>query len=151
MRPDVKCSVLMAFNDSTSSRSALNFLVQMSICPYQSRITLVHIFRKPTGSEEMMGKKFMQKAPERIKEAMQKARLKLEDAGYSPENISIQFVDRPYGSIAEGIIDQFKSGDYNMVVIGRKKMSKSEEFVLGDPSIKLVRSLSGTAVLVVKQ
>ena len=151
MRPKVKCSILMAFNDSTSSRTALNFLSQISVCPDQSKITLVHIFRKPTGSEEMMGKKYMQKAPGRIKEAMEKARLKLEDAGYPPENISIEFIEKPYNSVAEGIIDQFKTGDFNMVVIGRKKMSKSEEFVLGDPSIKLVRSLSGTAVLVVKQ
>ncbi len=37
-----------------------------------------------------------------------------------------------------------------MVVIGRKRMSKAEEFVLGDPSIKLVRVLEGAAVLVVK-
>ena len=141
----------MAFNDSTSSRTALNFLAQISACPDQSKITLIHIYRRPTGSEEMMGKKYMLKAPERIKEAMEKARLKLIDAGYPPENIAIQFVEKAYNSIAEGIIDQFKAGDYNMVVIGRKKMSKSEEFVLGDPSIKLVRSLSETAVLVVKQ
>ena len=149
----MRCSILMAFNDSTSCRTALNFLARISLCaePDQSKITLVHIFRKPTGSEEMMGKKYMQKAPERIKEAMEKARRKLEDAGYPPENITIQFIDKSYSSIAEGIIDQFKAGDYDMVVIGRKKMSKSEEFVLGDPSIKLVRSLSGTAVLVVKQ
>lgn len=147
----MRSSILMAFNDSTSSRTALDFLTQISVCPEQSKITLVHIFRKPTGSEEMMGKKYMQKAPERIKEAMQKAHLQLEAAGYPPENIAIRFVDKPYNSVAEGIIDQFKAGDYNMVVIGRKRMSKSEEFVLGDPSIKLVRSLSGTAVLVVKQ
>lgn len=147
----MRCSILMAFNDSTSSRTALNFLAQISVCPDQSKITLVHVFRKPTGSEEMMGKKYMQKEPERIKEAMEKARRKLVDAGYAPDNVTIKFVDKSYSSIADGIIDQFKAGDFNMVVIGRKKMSKSEEFVLGDPSIKLVRSLSGTAVLVVKQ
>jgi nucleotide-binding universal stress UspA family protein len=37
-----------------------------------------------------------------------------------------------------------------MVVIGRRKKSKSEEFVLGDVSVKLVRALEGNAVLVVK-
>jgi nucleotide-binding universal stress UspA family protein len=141
----------MAFNESASSRTALNFLAQSAVCPEYSKITLMHIFRRPTGSEEMMGKKYMDKAPERIKEAMEKARKQLEDVGFSSDNISIAFIDQPYTSVADGIIDQFKTGDYNMVVIGRKKMSKSEEFVLGDPSVKLVRSLSGTAVLVVKQ
>ncbi len=36
-----------------------------------------------------------------------------------------------------------------MVVIGRKRMSKAEEFVMGDVSVKLVRALEGAAVLVV--
>jgi hypothetical protein len=53
--------------------------------------------------------------------------------------------------VGEGIIDQVSEGQYNMVVIGRKKMSKAEEFVLGDPSIRLVRALEGIAVTVVKQ
>jgi nucleotide-binding universal stress UspA family protein len=141
----------MAFNDSSSSRTALEFLVRTALCGDQSRITIVHIFRKPTGSEEMMGKKYMQKAPERIKESMEKARQQLEQAGFPAENIRLEFIEKHYPSIAEGIIDRFNTGDFNMVVIGRKKMSKSEEFVLGDPSIKLVRSLSGTAVVVVKQ
>jgi nucleotide-binding universal stress UspA family protein len=141
----------MAFNDSSSSRTALEFLARTAVCPEYSRITLIHIYRKPTGSEEMMGKRYMQKAPERIMEAMEKARRQLEQVGFPPGNIALQLIDKPYATIADGIIDQFKAGDYNLVVIGRKKMSKSEEFVLGDPSVKLVRSLSGTAVMVVKQ
>src|SRR5690606_3760688 len=146
-----KYSILMAFNDSSSSRTALDFLVKTSACPEYTTITLIHIYRKPTGSEEMMGKKYMQKAPERIMEAMEKARRQLEGIGYPSQNITVQIIDKPYASVADGIIDHFRSGNYNLVVIGRKKMSKSEEFVLGDPSIKLVRSLSGTAVMVVKQ
>ena len=141
----------MAFNDSSSCRTALDYITQTAACPEFSNITLVHIFRKPTGSEEMMGKKYMEEVPDRIKAAMEKARQQLEQAGFPPGNIRVDFVEKQYPSIAEGIIDQFNSGDYNMVVIGRKRMSKSEEFVLGDPSIKLVRSLTGTAVMVVKQ
>jgi hypothetical protein len=37
-----------------------------------------------------------------------------------------------------------------MVVIGRKKMSKAEEFVMGDISVRLIRALEGVSVLVVK-
>ena len=147
----MKCSILVAFNDSSSSRSALECLLNMPVSPEQSAITLVHIFRKPTGSEEMMGRKFMEKAPERIRSAMEKARDRLISAGYLPDRVSLKLVEKPYPSVADGIIDQFTKGDYNLVVIGRKKMSKAEEFVLGDTSIKLVRALEETAVMVVKQ
>jgi len=147
----VKCSILMAFNDSYSSRAALDCLTRMSTCPESSTITLLHILRKPSGSEEMMGKKFMQATKTRIQDAMENARLQLIDVGFKPDNIRVKISEVHYPTVADGIIDQFSKGDYNLVVIGRKKMSKAEEFVLGDTSIRLVRALEGTAVLVVKQ
>jgi hypothetical protein len=147
----VKCSILMAFNDSSSSNAALECLARISTCPEQSTVTLLHVFRKPTGSEEMMGKKFMQSAPERIRDAMEKARQKLVATGFRPEKIHLRLVETPYPTVADGIIDQFGQGDYDLVLIGRNRMSKAEEFVMGDTSIRLVRALEGTAVLVVKQ
>jgi nucleotide-binding universal stress UspA family protein len=147
----MKCSILLAFNDSASSNAALDYLLRISACPEQSAITLLHIFRKPTGSEEMMGKKFMQTAPTRIREAMAKARQQLIAAGFPPDRVLLALIDTPYPTVADGIIDQVQKGNYHLVVLGRKRMSKAEEFVLGDTSIRLVRALEGTAVLVVKQ
>jgi len=147
----VKCTILMAFNDSGSAKAALDCVLRMSACPEQSVITLLHIFRKPTGSEEMMGKKFMQSEPTRIREAMEQARRQLIAAGFPPDQVLLAIVDTPYPTVADGIIDQVRKGGYNLVVLGRKRMSKAEEFVLGDTSIRLVRALEGTAVLVVKQ
>jgi nucleotide-binding universal stress UspA family protein len=147
----VKCTILMAFNESSSASTALMYLTRIITCPEDCAVTLLHVFRKPTGSEAMMGKKFMQKAPGRIKEAMEKARGKLIDAGFRPDRVTLNLVETSYPTVAEGIIDQFARGDYNLVVIGRKRMSKAEEFVLGDTSIRLVRALEGTAVMVVKE
>lgn len=98
-----------------------------------------------------MGKKFMAELPERLKGVLEKAKDRLvKEKGFKPEQIEIVFLTDPYPSVTEGIIDFFKKGKYDMVVIGRKKMSKSEEFVLGDISVKLVRTLDDTSVLVVK-
>ena len=47
-------------------------------------------------------------------------------------------------------MEQCRENHYDLVIIGRKRLSKAEEFVMGDVSIKLVRALEGTAVLVVK-
>jgi nucleotide-binding universal stress UspA family protein len=81
---------------------------------------------------------------------LQKAKERLVEDGYAPNEIKIDLVTEPYPTIADGIIDQFHKGDYDMVVIGRKTMSKAEEFVLGDVCAKLIRALEGTAVLVVR-
>ncbi len=97
-----------------------------------------------------MGKKFTQALPTRYSLLLDKASETLIENGFDPNHIKIQMVTEPYQTIADGIIDQFKKGDYDMVVIGRKRMSKAEEFVLGDVSVRLVRALEGAAVLVVK-
>ena len=145
----MKNSMLIAIDDSVSSTAAVEFVANLAICPEDVEITLLHVFRKQSASEELMGKKFMEEQPTRYLNALQKAKNRLVENGCNPNRIKIKMVTDPYPTVADGIIDQFNKETYNMVVIGRKKMSKAEEFVKGDVSIKLVRVLQGTAVLVV--
>ena len=141
--------MLIAMDDSVSSRAAVDFIADLAICPEAVNITLLHVFRKPSAGEELMGEKFMREQPTRYLNAMEKARDKLVEKGCNPKTIKIQLIEDPYDTVAEGIIDQFNKGEYSMVVIGRRRMSKAEEFVRGDVSVKLVRALKGAAVLVV--
>jgi nucleotide-binding universal stress UspA family protein len=110
----------------------------------------MHLFRKPPAGDELMGPRFMEEQPSRLMNVLRKSRASLVTAGFKPENIDIDLVTEPYATITEGIIDQCKKREYTMVVIGRKRMSKAEEFVLGDISVKLVRSLEKGAVMVVE-
>jgi hypothetical protein len=145
----LKNSILIAMNDSLSARAGVDFVANLAICPEEMEITLLHVFRKPSAGEELMGEKFMKEQPARYLNAMEKARDKLVEKGCNPKTVRIKMVEDPYPTVAEGIIDQFDKGNYSMVVIGRKRMSKAEEFVRGDVGIKLVRALKGAAVLVV--
>ena len=145
----MKNSMLIAMNDSLSARTAVDFIADLAICPEEMDITLLHVFRKPSAGEELMGEKFMKEQPARYLNTMEKAKDKLVEKGCNPNTVMIKMVEDPYPTVAEGIIDQFNKGDYSMVVIGRKRMSKAEEFVRGDVSVKLVRALKGAAVLVV--
>lgn len=143
-------SVLISLNDSVSSQAALDFFARLELCPENCHITLLHLFRKPSASEDLMGKKFTKELPARYMAILERAKDRLVDSGYNPKNIEIVMLTEAYATIAEGIIDQCRKRHVDMVVIGRKKMSKAEEFVLGDVSVKLVRALEETAVLVVK-
>ena len=144
----MKNSILIAMDESVSSRAAVAFVANLAICPEQVDITLLHVFRKPSAGEELMGEKFMKAQPARFLTAMEEARDKLVEKGCNPNTIKIKLIEEPYDTVADGIIDQFNQGSYSMVVIGRKRMSKAEEFVRGDVSVKLVRALKGAAVLV---
>lgn len=143
-------SILVSLNDSVSSHAALDFFAHLEFCPEGCHITLIHLFRKPSASEELMGKKFTKEQPARFMAVLEKAKDKLVEYGYNPKNIELEMVMEPYPTVADGIIDQCKKKQIDMVVIGRKRMSKAEEFVMGDVSVKLVRALEETAVLVVK-
>ena len=145
----MKNSILVSMNDSVASRAALDFFTRLAFCPEDCNITLLHLFRKTSASEELMGKKFTEEQPTRFMAVLQKAKDKLIEFGFNPNNIEVEMVTQPYGTVADGIIYQFKKKHYDIVVIGRKRMSKAEEFVMGDISVKLVRALEGAAVLVV--
>ncbi len=146
----MKNSILVTLNDSISSCAVVDFLINLALCPEDIKITLLHVFRKPSEGEELMGKKFMFRQPEKFINILNSAKERLVEKGFNPDDIFVNLVIEPYPTVADGIIDQFNKGRFNIVLIGRKNMSKAEEFVLGDPSIKLVRSLKGVAVLVVK-
>jgi nucleotide-binding universal stress UspA family protein len=143
-------SILVVLNDTPCSKVAVSFLTQCPLSSAEVQITLLHVFRKPTGSEEMMGKKFLQAQREKTEAAMCTARQVLIDAGYPPDHIHSHIETQPYATVADGIIAEVARGDYDIVVIGRKKMSKSEEFVLGDASIKVIRDVERATVIVVR-
>lgn len=143
-------SILFAINESASSRAAVKYLSALPLQPEAVHIKLVHVLRKPSSGEEMMGKKYMAQQPERFMEMLAMARDQLVANGFLEQNIELELVADPYETISDGIMDLFNKGAYDMVVIGRKKMSKAEEFVLGDPSVKLVRALKDTAIVVIK-
>ena len=97
-----------------------------------------------------MGKKFTQDQPSRMMKVLERAKENLVESGFIPVNIETELVQQEYDTLADGIIDQAKKRNTSLVVIGRKRMSKAEEFVRGDVSVKVIRSLEGAAVLVVK-
>ena len=146
----MKTSILVSIKDPLSSAPILDFFNRLALCQENQRITLLHVWRKPSASEELMGKKFAEEEQARVLSFLQEAKDRLVEDGYDPNAIKINLVTEPYPTIADGIIDQFNKGDFDMVVIGRKTMSKAEEFVLGDVCAKLIRALEGTAVLVVR-
>ena len=142
--------ILVAVNDSLSSRAAVDFLASMPMGSEDYRIVLVHILRKPSASEELMGKKFTEEQPKRFLAVLDRAKEKLIEHGFKAEKIEIEIVSEGYPTVADGIIDQCGKRNCTMVVLGRKRMSKAEEFVMGDVCVKLVRALEKAAVLVVK-
>ena len=146
----MKTSVLIAINDSVISRQVIDKFTKLSMNFENLQLTLVHVFRQPTASEKLIQQEIMTERQKRFREYLEETRSQLIRNGFLPEQILIRLIEHPYPTVADGLIDQFNHGSYDLVVIGRKRMSKAEEFVMGDPGIKLVRALENTAILIVK-
>ncbi|TWI70738.1 universal stress protein family protein [Desulfobotulus alkaliphilus] len=143
-------SILIPVADAASSRAVVEYITGLALSPDKTKITLLYVNRTPSGSEELMGYRFVASLPERGDKAIQWSRDTLVAGGMDPDNIYADIISGPFATVADGIMAYFKKAPHKMVVIGRKKMSKAEEFVLGDVSMKLVRALEETAVMVVK-
>lgn len=144
-------SILVPLSDSLTSHSVLRYLTHMPICIEDTDITLLNVYKEPAVSEDLMGKSFVEKQESRMIKFLDDAKDKLVEAGFNPERIHVVLLKDHYPTVTDGIVAEFNRGSYDMVVIGRRHMSKAEEFVLGDISIKLVRILENTAILIVKQ
>jgi len=143
-------SIVVALDDSATSRAVVDYLIGLPLRRDDVHVTLLHVFKKPSASEELMGEKFTKEEPKRFLVVLEKAKNKLVENGFNSDKVQIRVVTEPYPTVSDGIIDQFKKGDFHMAVIGHRKMSKAEEFVFGDVSVKLVRALEKGAVLVVE-
>ncbi len=143
-------SILVAISDSIGSRAVLKGIEAIFLHDESVNITLFHIFRQPSASSELMGKKFTEKEAKRRMSILLQAKRRLEESGFHPDKIETLLASEPYPTVADGIIDQQRKGHYDIIVIGRKKMSKAEEFVMGDVSVKLVRTIEDASILVVK-
>ena len=143
----MKHSILIVLKDSVSSREALEYISLLPFCREDVDITLLHIFRKTSMSEELMGKNFTDEETQKWQKQLDNAKNILVSHGLMPEKIHTKLISDAYPTVADGIIDQLKKGNYGTLVLGHKKKSRAEEFVKGDISMKLLRSLEGVAIL----
>ena len=143
----MKHSILIVLKDSVSSREALEYISLLPLCKEDVDITLLHIFRKTSMSEELMGENFTEEETQKWQKQLENAKDTLVSQGLLPEKIHTKLVSDSYPTVADGIIDQFKKGNYRTLVLGHKKKSRAEEFVKGDISMKMLRSLEGVAIL----
>ncbi len=144
-------SILVPLSDSPTSHSVLHYITHMPISAEDTDITLLNVYKEPAASQDLMGKSFVEKQKSRMSRFLDGVKDNLAEAGFDPDKIHIVLLKDHYPTVTDGIVAEFNRGNYDMVIIGRKHMSKAEEFVMGDISIKLVRMLENTAILIVKQ
>ena len=146
----MKTNVFIGVSDSVLFREVLSRFCTMPFDKEQLDIVLVHVFRKATSSELLMGEDHQAQQMERFAQVLDRTREHLLESGYHKNQVTVKLIETPYAAVADGLMDQIMKGRYDIIVLGRNRMSKAEEFVLGDPCTRLVRHLENTSMLIFK-
>jgi nucleotide-binding universal stress UspA family protein len=83
-----------------------------------------------------------------VSEALDKAKEDLVQKGFAKSRVKTKIVKRKKG-IARDIIAEVNTGDYDLVVLGKKGLSAVREFLMGSTAQKVMNGAKKTSVLLV--
>lgn len=151
---NVEDKVLIAIDLSENSLKAVDYVGRMLRCHVTADITLLTVIKEPSPDiipDEGERRTQVEEARRGTLDLMEKAGFRLTGSGI-PENhihLKIQVCQKPM-SISDLILHEQQNGGYGTLVVGRRGVSKREEFLFGSVSSKVVRDAKHCAVWVIE-
>ena len=151
-KPD---KVLLAIDGSENAKKAVDYAGRM-FGGSTSEVTILHVVRAlglfqetyPEAYHTEINEKWLRETQERMMPVLEEAKHTLIEAGLDAERITIR-LETGKGSRAGDIVEQAYLGKYGTIVVGRRGISKIEQFLMGRVSSKVVQLAKEMAVWVV--
>ncbi|MFO7554690.1 MAG: universal stress protein [Desulfobacterales bacterium] len=148
--PDNK--FLVALDSSENAVRAVDYVAQI-MGGFDFNINLFHAIRGDQSVHSGIAHLFFPK--ESLEEAeaaaiavFDKAKRRLEEAGFTSDQINTKLVSG-VPSRAEAIVKEAREGDYGTIVLGRRGLSRVQEFFLGRVSNKVIHIIRRRAIWIV--
>ncbi len=159
-RPD---KILVGLDSSEGSMRAVRHVAQtLNDSPF-THVTLFHAVRGLESYLMGFGEVFVMsydqswfdrvgeevdKSREEMKEVFKEARNCLVSAGFAPERVDCRIMEQ-VGSRSGAIVSEADQGGYDTIVVGRRGLSKVQEFIMGRVGSKVIQLAKKKAVWVV--
>jgi len=147
-------TILLAMDESENALRAARYVGRIVGGSRKSfEVTLAYVLVRPSPDlfEEPEGaKKYEQEARAKMEAVFAQAAAVLQEAGLSAENIRTRFIVTDEPGIAQGLLAEQKAGRYGTLVVGRRGVTKAEEFLFGSVSNKIIHHAKDCAVWVVE-
>jgi nucleotide-binding universal stress UspA family protein len=148
--PDNK--FLLAVDNSENALRAVDYIARV-LGGFDFKIILFHAIRGAQSTHSGIAHLFFPKesledAEAGVMAVFDNAKRRLEDAGIPSGQISNKVISG-VSSRAEAIIKEAREGDYGTIVLGRRGLSKVQEFLLGRVSNKVISIIRRRAVWIV--
>ena len=146
-------NILIAVDESENARRAVSYVGQFLAAIKGFKVLILHVIRQPeedyfpTSSEK---DQWLDQYKLKVDAMLKDYRQILIRAGFAPEDVSVRSTLRYCPSLAECILAERDQTGYSTIVVGRQGLSRSEEFLFGSVSSKIVTHARGCTVWVVE-
>jgi len=145
-------NILVALDRSEGAMRAVDFVGEL-MSDYDFKVTLLHVIRdgghiKSAPSHELLPKEEVQTAEQNIRAVFDKAKRRLIDFGFSPDHVTSKVITG-VSSPPRAIVQEAEQAGYSPIVIGRRGLSRFQEFFMGSVSNQVIQIGIEQAVWVV--
>jgi nucleotide-binding universal stress UspA family protein len=135
--------LLVYLDNSGASMNAIRYIAHLFKNAPDVRVTLLKVINPPREEflalTEQQSEEQMESDVAGSTGIAEEARSLLLKSGIPEENISCRFVRRDNARISDVLLAEQKSREYSAIVVGRHRLSRSEEFLFGSVAIRLAR------------
>jgi nucleotide-binding universal stress UspA family protein len=146
-------NILIAVDESENARRAVSYVAEILGGVEGFEVTILHVIPLPeedfflTASEK---EKWLSQYRVKIDALLEGYRQILIGAGFHPNDVSVRSPTRYCPSMAECILAERDEREYGTIVVGRQGLSRTEEFIFGSISSKIVTHARNCTVWVVE-
>ncbi len=151
---DQAIRILIAIDLSENSLKAVDYVAGMISCQPAVVITLLNVIKEPSPDnmpDAAERKRIVEGQRADTLALMEKAAQRLTSHGIPEKSIQlkVQVCTRPV-SVADLILFEQQNGRHGTIVVGRRGVTKKEEFLFGSVSSKVMREAKQCAVWVIE-
>jgi nucleotide-binding universal stress UspA family protein len=146
-------NILIAVDESENARRAVLYVAQLLEGAEGFSVTILHVINEPeedyfpTTDEK---EKWLSQYKKKVDKMLEDYRQILIQRGFDRSAVSVRSTLRYCPSMAQCIMEERDETEYSTVVVGRQGLSRSEEFLFGSVSSKIVNYARNCTVWVVE-
>ncbi len=146
-------NILIAVDESSNARRAVSYVGQLLGGLAGFKVTILHVVPEPeedyfSTSEEK--EKWLAHYSSKVDAMLKDYRHLLIEKGFPPDTVSVRSTLRYCPSMAACILSERDETGYSTIVVGRQGLSRSEEFLFGSISSKIVSHARKCTIWVVE-
>jgi nucleotide-binding universal stress UspA family protein len=146
-------NILVALDRSESALRTVEFVGEL-MGGYDFKVMLLHVLRdgrhikSVLSPNEAFPEEEVKIAEQKIQAAFDEAKRRLLDYGFKPDHVKSKVISG-VSSVSSAIVQEAEQGGYSPIVIGRRGLSKFQEFFMGSVSNQVIQLGIEQAVWVV--